>query len=211
MSAIVDKIDSGCRQLGLQLSGIQQEKLEAFIGLLVKWNNTYNLTAIREPEEMVVYHLLDSIVLWDCFTDSQQSIIDVGSGAGIPGIPLSIILPDKKFTLLDSNGKKTRFITQAKLELGLENCSVVKQRAEQFPTTSSFDVVLSRAFSSLKGFVQTTGHLLGPQGFFYAMKGKIPLAEIEELPAGVYLEGIEPLQVPYLSEQRHLVVLRKTT
>ena len=210
VESIAKKIGEGCQRLQLKLSKEQLHKLEAYINLLVKWNRAYNLTAIREPEKMVIYHLLDSLVLKDGFNQQAQNILDVGSGAGVPGIPLSIVFPDKDFTLLDSNGKKTRFMTQAKLELGLNNCNVVKQRVENLIIDCPFDVIISRAFSTLADFVKNTEHLLGELGEFYAMKGKYPEEEIASLPSSACLVRIQPLKVPFLSEQRHLVVLKKS-
>lgn len=211
MGIISEKIQVGCQQLNVSFSEQQVDKLEAYIHLLVKWNKSYNLTAIRDPEKMVVYHLLDSIVLQDYFFEKQHSVLDVGSGAGLPGIPLSIVFPDKDFTLLDSNGKKTRFMTQAKLELGLENCNVLQHRVEKLVADQPFKVIVSRAFATLADFVNSTVHLIDNQGMFYAMKGKVSPEELEDIPSSVRLVKIEPLNVPMLSEQRHLVVLEKQT
>ncbi len=210
MGVISEKIRAGCQQLNVSLTEQQFGKLEAYIHLLVKWNKSYNLTAIRDPEKMVIYHLLDSIVLQDYFFERQLSVMDVGSGAGLPGIPLSIVFSDKDFTLLDSNGKKTRFMTQAKLELGLENCNVLQHRVEKLVVDRPFEVIVSRAFATLADFVNCTAHLIDNQGMFYAMKGKLSPEELEEIPSSVRLVKIQPLNVPMLSEQRHLVVLEKT-
>lgn len=196
--------------MSLELSEGQQRKLTDYINLLQKWNRTYNLTAIREPQRMVSHHILDSLVLAQFLEDEQRNIVDVGSGAGLPGIPLSILFPRKNFTLLDSNGKKTRFMMQAGIELDLQNCQVKNCRVESFHSERPFDVAVSRAFSSIEDFVNGAVHLLGPSGRFYAMKGKDPQPELCNLPGNIKLESLQELQVPFLQEQRHLVILSRT-
>lgn len=210
-ASISELISDGVAQLGLTLSNDQCRQLADYIELLNKWNKTYNLTAIKEPEKMVVYHLLDSLAVANYFSADQRQIIDVGAGAGLPGIPLSILFPDKSFTLLDSNGKKTRFMTQTKIELGLSNCRVVHDRVERWRPEQRFDVAVSRAFSSIKAFIDSVVHLLRPEGKLYAMKGKRPDTELLSLPEQVALQAVWPVQVPQLNEERHLVVLRKVS
>lgn len=209
VDSIQQQILAGAQQLELDLTSDQLTKLEAYIQLLVKWNRAYNLTAIRDPHQMVSYHLLDSLVLAHHFSERDRCILDVGSGAGLPGIPLSILFPDKHFTLLDSNGKKTRFIVQTTIELELPNCSAVNTRVENFSPEQGFDVVVSRAFASIRDFFVGAHHLLGEQGRLYAMKGKYPYRELEELAAGAQIVQVEKLLVPFLDEERHLVVLSK--
>ena len=202
-------ITNGVAQFGLTLSDDQCRQLADYIELLNKWNKTYNLTAIKAPEKMVVYHLLDSLAVANYFSADQRQIIDVGAGAGLPGIPLSILFPDKSFTLLDSNGKKTRFMTQTKIELGLTNCRVIHDRIERWHPEQHFDVAISRAFSSIKAFIASVVHLLRPEGELYAMKGKRPDTELLSLPEQVALQAVWPVQVPHLNEERHLVILKK--
>ena len=203
---IQHKLASGIEKLGIDVSPEQLQQLLDYLTLLKKWNKAYNLTAVRELDAMVTYHLLDSLSLVAYIQSQGLSIIDVGTGAGIPGIPLAIVLPENKFTLLDSNGKKTRFLMQAKIELGLDNCSVVNSRVEDYRPESGFDIVLSRAFTSLESFARITHQLSATDGRFFAMKGKYPQQELDELPAKFQVAQIEALQVPDLNEERHLVV-----
>lgn len=201
--------DSGCRlvqgiaALGLTLDSAQQERLLAYLALLVKWNKAYNLTAIRDPLEMVTKHLLDSLAVLPHLHGTQ--VLDVGSGAGLPGIPLAIADPAREFTLLDSNGKKTRFLLQAKGELGLSNLSVVHSRLEQYRPGQLFDTVTARAFASLADMTAGTAQLLAPGGSLLAMKGEFPQAELDALPLGFVVREIIALTVPGLEAQRHLV------
>ena len=180
-----------------------------YVSLLQKWNKAYNLTAVREPAAMVTYHLLDSLTLVAHFQGKPRSVIDVGTGAGIPGIPLAIMFPDSHFTLLDSNGKKTRFMQQAKIELALKNIEVVNSRVELFRPESGFDIVVSRAFTSLQSFSEVTQHLCAADGLFYAMKGKFPQQEIDDMADEFKLLQVHKLQVPELDDERHLVVFER--
>jgi len=205
--SIANRILTGTSQLGFKLTDLQHKKLADYIRLLEKWNRIYNLTAITKPEQMVSHHLLDSLAVGHYLSKDQASVLDVGSGAGLPGIPLSILYPEKNFTLLDSNGKKTRFIKQATIELDLPNCDTVNQRLANFQPEKRFDVVISRAFSSIVDFINGAQHTLKPLGKFYAMKGLFPTEELKLLPPNTTLIMQQELRVPYLDEQRHLLIL----
>ena len=204
------KLVSGCKTLGIELSEQQQHSLLAYINLLQKWNKAYNLTAVRDPMAMVTYHLLDSLTLAAHFQGEPKSVIDVGTGAGIPGIPLAIMFPDSQFTLLDSNGKKSRFMQQAKIELGLKNIDVINSRVELYRPECGFDIVVSRAFSSLQSFSEITQHLCADDGVFYAMKGKFPQQEIDDMTEEFNVLDVHKLQVPELDDERHLVVFEQS-
>ena len=199
-------VDSAQR-LGVVLTEQQITLLLRYLELLNKWNKAYNLTAVRNPEDMLYRHLVDSlsVVPWV----RGQQIIDVGTGPGLPGIPLAILFPDTHFTLLDSNGKKTRFLTQSKLELGLSNITVVHGRAEEFQPEKPFDQVISRAFSAIENMVNWCGHLVDEQGQFLAMKGLFPEEELSSLPEGYKVENSHVLDVPGCDGERHLIIIRK--
>ncbi|MGE8408210.1 MAG: 16S rRNA (guanine(527)-N(7))-methyltransferase RsmG [Pseudomonas sp.] len=203
-----DELSTGARQLGLELSAAQQEQLLAYLALLIKWNKAYNLTAVRDPDEMVSRHLLDSLSVMS-FIHSDRWL-DVGSGGGMPGIPLSILHPDKQVTVLDSNGKKTRFLTQVKLELKLDNLTVIHKRAEEFQPAQPFTGIISRAFSSMENFTNWTRHLGDTQTQWLAMKGLHPADELVALPADFKVDSEQALTVPGCQGQRHLLILRRT-
>ena len=179
--------------------------LSQYLDSMQKWNKTYNLTAVTTPHEMVVLHILDSLVIQPFI--SGKRIIDVGSGAGLPGIPLAIINPDKQFVLLDSNHKKTRFLTQAQIELGLKNIEIVCDRVEKYKPTQCFDHVITRAFASLDDVLIKTQHLCCHQGTFLAMKGTYPKEEIQSIPDQFVVQKAEQLHVPDLNAERHLVII----
>lgn len=200
-------LTQGCEQLGLTLNEPQQQKLNAYLDSLVKWNKAYNLTAIRDPGEMVVKHLLDSLAIHRAV--NGNTILDVGTGPGLPGIPMAICRPHQHWTLLDSNGKKTRFLLQMKLELQLDNLSVIKDRIEAVPDTPQFDCITCRAFSSLQDFVGHCLRLLAPGGYLLALKGQIPAGEIAALDQDTLDIAIEKIAVPFLHEDRHLINIRK--
>lgn len=191
---------------GISLSGEQQQQLVAYVELLHKWNKAYNLTSVRDPNEMLVRHILDSIVVAPYLAGSR--FIDVGTGPGLPGIPLAIVLPQAQFTLLDSLGKRVRFLRQVQHELKLENVTPVQSRVEAFPAEPPFDGVISRAFASLTDMVSWCRHLPGEEGRFYALKGVLPEDEIAQLPANFSVENITKLQVPQLEGERHLVTIK---
>jgi 16S rRNA (guanine527-N7)-methyltransferase len=194
----------GIRALGLTVSSAQQQQLLRYVGLLNKWNKAYNLTAVRDPAEMVVRHLLDSLSVLPHVQPTE--IIDVGTGAGIPGIPLAIALPALRVTLLDSNGKKTRFAKQAALELGLANVEVVQARAEQYRNASP--QVISRAFASLPDMLEVAGHLLAPAGRMLAMKAALTDLEMAGVQHPWHAQRFS-LTVPGLDERRQLIVLTR--
>ena len=197
---------AGSSALDVALDSVQKQKLLDYIALIVKWNKVYNLTAVREPEAMIGHHLLDSLAVLPHLTGAR-SLIDVGSGAGLPGIPLAIVRPDMKITLLDSNHKKTTFMRQACLELGLTNAEVVCERVEQWQPQDKYDAVISRAYSELKEFVRLSAHLAAKGGKLYAMKGVYPVEEIAQLKDNAKVDEVIALTVPGLEAQRHLVII----
>lgn len=201
-------LSEGLHQLNLAqpLDEKQQSKLINYVELLDKWNKTYNLTAVRKPSEMVTRHLLDSLSI--CPYLRGKHILDVGTGAGLPGIPLAITFPDRSFTLLDSNNKKTRFVTQAVSELELSNVDVIQSRVENFQSPELFDTITTRAYSAIGGMVEQTSHLLAAEGVFLAMKGTNPVAEIDELPSNYVIDKSHVLKVPGLEEERHLLEIK---
>jgi 16S rRNA (guanine527-N7)-methyltransferase len=203
-----EELSLGARELGVELSESQHRQLLAYLALLIKWNKAYNLTAVRDPDEMVSRHLLDSLSVVRFIEGERQ--LDVGSGGGMPGIPLAILFPDMKVTVLDSNGKKTRFLTQVKLELALANLKVIHSRAEAFQPALPFNGIISRAFSSLEDFTQWTRHMGDGQTRWLAMKGLHPVDELVALPADFHLESAQALAVPGCQGQRHLLILRRT-
>ena len=204
MTELRAKLDAGLAKLGLDLPEEVRDGLVAYIGLLAKWNQAYNLTAVRDPLEMVTRHLLDSLAVVPHF--HARRAIDVGTGGGLPGIPLSLVFPDREFVLLDSNSKKTRFLVQAKVELGLGNVTVVHSRVENYRPDQAFDAVITRAFASVADILISSRHLLNPGGEFLAMKGIVPADELSSLPVDFHLEQVIVLNVPGLEhEQRHLL------
>lgn len=205
-----EELARGARELGVELSDRQQEQLLAYLALLIKWNKAYNLTAVRDPDEMVSRHLLDSLSVVPQVAEAGDNWLDVGSGGGMPGIPLAILFPGRRFTLLDSNGKKTRFLTQVKLELQLQNLEVVHSRVEAFAPAQPFSGICSRAFSSLADFANWTRHLGDGETRWLAMKGVQPGDELQALPNDFRLERTYELKVPGCQGQRHLLILRRT-
>jgi len=202
---VITRLASLLKAAGISLSDQQKEQLVAYVGLLDKWNKAYNLTSVRDPQQMLVRHILDSIVVAPHL--KGERFIDVGTGPGLPGIPLAIVLPQAHFTLLDSLGKRVRFLRQVQHELGLPNITPVQSRVEAFPSEPPFDGVISRAFASLQDMVNWCHHLPSAQGQFYALKGVRPDDEIASLPAGFRLVSVEALQVPELDGERHLVII----
>ena len=200
------KLDRLINQANLQLTEKQQQQLLDFVRLLDKWNKAYNLTSVRDPQEMLVKHIMDSLVVSEHL--EGQSFIDVGTGPGLPGIPLAIINPEKKFVLLDSLGKRITFIKNALRELGISNVTPVQSRVEEYKA-AQFDGVLSRAFASLEDMVNWCYHLPNDTGRFYALKGVYDEAEASAITRAVCVEKVIPLQVPELVGERHLVVLKK--
>lgn len=203
---MLTKLSRLLKDAGITLPEHQQQQLVGYVSLLDKWNKAYNLTSVRNPDEMLVRHILDSIVVEPHLQGSR--FIDVGTGPGLPGIPLAIVRPDSHFTLLDSLGKRVRFLRQVQHELKLENITPVQSRVEDFPAEPPFDGVISRAFASLSDMVNWCHHLPGEHGRFYALKGVRPDEEMTELPAGFTVENIVKLSVPALEGERHLVLIK---
>jgi 16S rRNA (guanine527-N7)-methyltransferase len=203
--SVADQLQRGLIALGLTLEPDTQQRLLDYIALIEKWNRVHNLTAIREPEKMVSHHLLDSLAVAPHL--HAKRLLDVGSGAGLPGIPLALVNAHMHVTLLDSNHKKTAFLNQAVMELKLKNAEVCGERVESWQTQNKYDVIISRAFSDMGEFVRMTQHLLAPGGLFVAMKGLHPYEEIEKLPPDCKLRQVLPLAVPGLEGARHLVLI----
>ena len=197
----------GLKLSGHGLSEEQQKKMLQYIKLLDKWNKTYNLTAVRTPEKMLGLHILDSLSVLPFI--NSASVLDVGTGAGLPGIPLAIALPGVNITMLDSLQKKATFVRQAISELALENAQIVCNRVEQFEAPGQFEIVISRAFAELRDFVKSAAHLVAAHGRMLAMKGVYPHDEIARLPETLKLEKVIELTVPQVVGKRHLVILRK--
>lgn len=191
---------------GIALPENQKHQLLAYVDMLNKWNKAYNLTSVRSPKEMLVRHILDSIVV-EPFLEGTR-FIDVGTGPGLPGIPLAIVRPDSHFTLLDSLGKRVRFLRQVQHELKLDNITPVQSRVEEFPAEPPFDGVISRAFASLTDMLSWCHHLPDESGRFYALKGLVPDNELDSLSEGLTLEKIVRLDVPDLDGERHLVIIQ---
>ena len=211
MSATIDggvrtELEAGLAALGL--APALAEPLLAYLALLDRWNRTYNLTAIRHPREMVSRHLLDSLAMHPYV--QAGTLADPGTGAGLPGIPLAIAQPALQVTLVESNGKKARFMREALRTLGLDNARVAEARIEALDRPGAFDAITARALATLPLILELGGDLLAPGGTLLAMKGAVPIDEIAALPAGWQVERIEPLQVPGLAAERHLVVVGRT-
>jgi 16S rRNA (guanine527-N7)-methyltransferase len=204
--SLEEKLAGGLEEMGLDLDAATRTRLLNYVALMQKWNKVYNLTAVREPEKMVTQHLLDSLAVLPYIVGHR--VIDVGTGPGLPGIPLALANPALEIALLDSNHKKTSFLRQASLELGLNNVTVICERVEVWRPEEKYDVVISRAFSDLAEFASLALHLCKDTGRMLAMKGVYPHEELARLPATVVLQGIEPLKVPGLDAERHLVLLR---
>ncbi|MCH8497663.1 MAG: 16S rRNA (guanine(527)-N(7))-methyltransferase RsmG [Marinobacter sp.] len=200
-----DQLATGLVAMGIDLPADTQARLLAFLGLLNKWNKAYNLTAVREPVQMVSRQLLDSLSIMP-FLQADR-LLDVGAGGGLPGIPLAIVYPHRQFTLLDSNSKKTRFLTQCALELELANVTVFHGRAEEFTPDQPYRQISSRAFTALDNLVNWCGHLLAANGEFLAMKGLYPADEVAQLPAGWRVRENHPLTVPGCDASRHLLII----
>lgn len=202
------KLDSLIAKTDLDVSEKQREQLLGYVGLLNKWNKAYNLTSVREPADMLVKHILDSIVVSPYL--NGERFIDVGTGPGLPGIPLAIMNPDKNFVLLDSLGKRIRFIKQVLHELGIANVVAVQSRVEEFDPEDGFDAVLSRAFASMSDMVEWCQHLpRANSGVFFALKGQLPQEEISLLPEWCSVTDVKALKVPELEGERHLVILSR--
>ncbi|MBM3887163.1 16S rRNA (guanine(527)-N(7))-methyltransferase RsmG [Candidatus Dependentiae bacterium] len=211
-ATLADFLKSGLEQMSLSLSAQAEQKILSYIELMIKWNRAYNLTSVREPTEIMIRHIFDSLSIGHHLQGEQ--ILDVGTGAGLPGIPLALAYPDKYFTLIDSNGKKTRFLFNVLHTLHIPNIYVVNERVEGYQKFNElkegmrlrrFDTIVSRAFSSLREMLYNTEHLCQEKGVFLAMKGVYPLTELHEIPQGFKVKETLPLKVPYMDAERHLV------
>ena len=207
------QLADGIAALGLAIPETAQTRFLQYLALIQKWNKVHNLTAVREPETMLVRHLLDSLAVLPHIAGPR--IADVGSGAGLPGIPLAIARPEWHVLLVESNHKKAVFLQQARIELGLENVEVMAERVENIGRSKGFDTIISRAFSDLVDFIKLAGHLCaegsekgGDGGRLVAMKGVYPHEELEQLPAEFVVEKILPITVPGLNAARHLVIIK---
>lgn len=199
---LLSKLNQLLVKTDIDLTEKQKQQLVDYVGLLAKWNKAYNLTSVRDPQQMLIRHIMDSIVVNGQLNGTK--FIDVGTGPGLPGVPLAIVRPDSHFVLLDSLGKRIRFLKQVQHELGLTNIEPVQSRVEEYPVEDGFDGVISRAFASLNDMLSWCHHLPSSEGRFYALKGVIRDDEIV-LPEGFVIESITELEVPELDEQRHLV------
>lgn len=203
MKSLGIQLENGLAAMGLSINAPVQQKLLAYLALIHKWNKVHNLTAVREPAEMVTLHLLDSLAVLPHI--QAERLLDVGSGAGLPGIPLALCLPQMRVTVLDSSHKKASFMRQAKAELGVDNLEVICGRVEQFKPVELYDVIISRAFSDLNQFTSLTRHLCKPDAQWLAMKGVHPYDELTQI--SIQPSQIVPLHVAGLKAQRHLVFL----
>lgn len=203
--SLQQQLSDGIAALGLALPADALSRMLDYLGLLQRWNAHYNLTAVREPAAMVTRHLLDSLAVLPHVCGA--SLADLGAGAGLPGIPLGIAAPQRSLTLVDSNGKKARFMRAAVRELGLANAEVLESRVEA--VDGSFDCIVTRAFSSVSDMLVAGGHLLASTGVWLALKGRDPQFELTALPEGFRVEAVRPLTVPGLDADRHVVIIRK--
>jgi 16S rRNA (guanine527-N7)-methyltransferase len=204
---LLEQLNKLLAQTSIELTDEQKLKLVKYVELLDKWNKAYNLTSVREPSQMMVKHILDALVVAPHI--NGKNYIDVGTGPGLPGIVLAIALPDTQFILLDSLGKRVRFLTQVKHELGLSNVTPVQSRVEDYQAPVKLDGVLSRAFASIQDMVQWCEHLIDDSGKFIALKGQYPDEELASLPENIKFEENIILEVPGLDAQRHLIILNK--
>lgn len=205
LSRLAPLLDSGLSDLGLHTPGLSARLLD-YLALLVQWNRAYNLTAIRDPQEMVVKHLLDSLSIAPYV---QGRVADIGTGPGLPGIPLALNDPGLRVSLVETAGKKARFLREAARQLGLSQVTVHDCRAEDVPETGQHDQLIARALATLEGILTLGGHLLRPGGHLLAMKGRAPDEEIAALPPGYRHLATHPLAVPGLEAERHLVIVEK--
>lgn len=204
------RLSDGIDELGLTLTTQQQAQLLDYIDLLRRWNQIFNLTAVREPMAMISQHLLDSLTVVPYLQGDH--ILDVGSGAGLPGVPLAIAEPQRRFTLLDANGKKTRFLTEVVQKIDLANrVTIVKNRIEEYRPAAPFDTVICRAVASLGEFADLCQTVCNQKTFLLAMKGRRPDSELQSLDASIKVIAVTPLTVPGLTVERHLVSLQRTT
>ena len=200
-------ISAGAKHMGVDLNDQKLGLLVQYLELFIKWNKAYNLSAIRDPEQMIPLHLFDSLMVHN-YIQAVDNIIDVGTGPGLPGIVLAIMNPEKAFTLLDSNGKKTRFLFQAKLALELNNVTIINERVEAYQPDQGFDMIVSRAFASIKDMTYWCAHLLAEDGIFLAMKGIYPTEEFAAVADQYQLIESHQLNVPGVDAERHLLAFK---
>jgi 16S rRNA (guanine527-N7)-methyltransferase len=204
-AAMYAELRAGLAELALAPPPAACETLLDYLDLLARWNATYNLTAVRDTGAMVAHHLLDSLAVAPLVRGAR--LADVGSGAGLPGIPLAIVAPEREVTLIDSNGKKTRFLREAVRVLALANVRIEAARVEA--VRGAFDTVTARAFAGLPEMLQRAGHLLAPDGILLALKGQLQKQELVNLPTGFAIADVQPLRVPGLAAARHAVIIRR--
>ena len=202
-------LEQGIKDMTLDVTPEQQTQLMGYLALMNKWNAVYNLTSLRDPQQMVTHHLLDSLAAVPAFADAHN-VLDVGAGGGLPGIVLAIVRPDMKVSMIDTVHKKTAFLNQVKAELKLTNVSVHTMKVQDLVVDDKFDVITSRAFADLSDFVNWSGHLLAEGGKFIALKGVAPSEERERLPQDWKVVDLQPLWVPRLQAERHLVFIERT-
>jgi 16S rRNA (guanine527-N7)-methyltransferase len=206
--ALAAVLDQGIKDMALDVTPEQQSRLMAYLQLMNKWNAVYNLTSLRDPRQMVTHHLLDSLAAVPAFANARN-VLDVGAGGGLPGIVLAITRPDMNVSMIDTVHKKTAFLTQVKAELSLTNVTVHTMKVQDLIVNDKFDVITSRAFADLSDFVNWSGHLLAEGGRFIALKGVAPSDERERLPQDWKVMDLQPLWVPRLEAERHLVFIER--
>jgi 16S rRNA (guanine527-N7)-methyltransferase len=199
------RLHAGTAELGLAATAAQLERLLDYVELLVRWNSAYNLTAVRDPDEMLTRHLLDSLAVAPLVRG--DTLADLGTGAGLPGIPLAILEPARHHVLIDSNGKKTRFLREAARTLELDNVRIEQTRVEA--ARGSYDCITARAFASLKDMLTLGGHLLAADGTWLALKGQLEKDDVADLPAGFLVTDMRPLQIPGLGAARHAIIIKR--
>jgi 16S rRNA (guanine527-N7)-methyltransferase len=209
-AALAQVLGEGIHEMKLDISPAQQDKLLDYLALMFKWNSVYNLTSLRDPMQMVTHHLLDSLAAVPAFAGAQN-VLDVGAGGGLPGIVLAISRPDMKVSMIDTVHKKTAFLKQVKAELDLGNVTVHTMKVQDLMAEDKFDVITSRAFADLSDFLEWSGHLLAEGGKFIALKGTAPPEEQERVPGEWKVTGLQPLQVPRLGAERHLIFVERST
>jgi 16S rRNA (guanine527-N7)-methyltransferase len=207
-TALARVLADGIAELALDLSAVQQEQLLDYLALLGKWNHVYNLTSVRDPMQMMTLHLLDSLAAVPAFAGARN-VLDVGAGGGLPGLVLAIARPDMKVSMIDTVHKKTAFLTQVKAELGLKNVTIHTKKVQDLQVKEPFDVITSRAFADLSDFIAWSHHLLSDNGRFIALKGTAPQEERERLPGDWKVQQLQPLRVPGLDAERHLVFVER--
>lgn len=208
-AALAHVLAEGIAEMKLDVSAAQQDKLMDYLALMSKWNGVYNLTSLRDPMQMVTHHLLDSLAAVPAFVDARN-VLDVGAGGGLPGIVLAITRPGMKVSMIDTVHKKTAFLKQVKAELELSNVTVQTMKVQDLDVSDKFDVITSRAFADLSDFLNWSGHLLAEGGKFIALKGTAPAEEQERIPAEWRITDLQPLQVPRLGAERHLVFVERS-